>query len=124
MLRLISILLLSGFLYQYFGSVGIFIHFKINQEFIAKVLCINREKPELQCNGHCQLSKELQAHEEQQQSDLPVERLKQEIQYFWQPIVVTTIILSLLSEKASFIAKPVHGLPQPFLSGVFHPPCL
>lgn len=28
-------------------------------EYISEVLCINKEKPELQCNGKCHLMKEL-----------------------------------------------------------------
>ncbi|MCB9198302.1 MAG: hypothetical protein H6600_07575 [Flavobacteriales bacterium] len=38
---------------------GLFVHFKANQTDIAKEYCINKDKPELQCNGHCHLQKEL-----------------------------------------------------------------
>lgn len=31
----------------------------VNYEYITKVLCINKSKPKLQCNGKCQLMKEL-----------------------------------------------------------------
>ncbi|WP_422107637.1 hypothetical protein [Winogradskyella sp.] len=33
------------------------IEFYLNQDFIAEFLCINKDKPKLQCNGKCQLSK-------------------------------------------------------------------
>jgi hypothetical protein len=31
----------------------------VNYEYISKVLCINRDKPKMQCNGKCHLMKEL-----------------------------------------------------------------
>jgi hypothetical protein len=37
----------------------IFTHFKINQEFIAANLCVEKEIEESTCNGKCQLKKSL-----------------------------------------------------------------
>ena len=31
----------------------------VNYEYISKVLCVNKAKPKLQCNGKCHLMKEL-----------------------------------------------------------------
>ena len=36
-----------------------FIEYGIKYDYISKVLCINKDKPELKCNGKCQLSKKL-----------------------------------------------------------------
>jgi len=35
------------------------IEYYANQEYFAKVLCINRDKPQLQCNGKCILMQKL-----------------------------------------------------------------
>ena len=35
------------------------IEYVINYEYIAKTLCVNKEKPQMQCNGKCHLMKEL-----------------------------------------------------------------
>lgn len=35
------------------------IDYVINYEYISKVLCVNKAKPKLQCNGKCHLMKEL-----------------------------------------------------------------
>ena len=40
------------------------IEFYLNQDFIAEFLCINKDKPKLQCNGKCQLSKMIEANTE------------------------------------------------------------
>ena len=43
-----------------------YVEYVLNQDYIAEFLCINKEKPELQCNGKCHLVKQL---EEQQKSN-------------------------------------------------------
>lgn len=35
------------------------IEYAVNYDYISKVLCVNKEKPKLQCNGKCHLAKEL-----------------------------------------------------------------
>lgn len=37
----------------------------MNVVFITKKFCINKDKPELQCNGKCHLAKQLQIAEQQ-----------------------------------------------------------
>jgi len=44
-----------------------FIEYAIDQDYIAEFLCINQDKPELQCNGKCYLYKGV----EKQQSETP-----------------------------------------------------
>jgi len=36
-----------------------FIEYVVNYEYITKSLCVNKEKPQMQCNGKCHLMKEL-----------------------------------------------------------------
>lgn len=35
------------------------VDYVVNYEYIATELCVNKDKPEMQCNGKCQLMKEL-----------------------------------------------------------------
>lgn len=35
------------------------VEYAVNYEYISEVLCINKSKPELHCNGKCYLSKEI-----------------------------------------------------------------
>ncbi|SHL76354.1 hypothetical protein [Flavobacterium xinjiangense] len=35
------------------------LEYAVNYEYISKVLCINKDKPKMQCNGKCHLMKEL-----------------------------------------------------------------
>jgi hypothetical protein len=52
-------------------KIGILIDFKFNQDFIADMLCIDREKPMSTCNGKCYLSKQLKKAEEQEEKQAP-----------------------------------------------------
>ena len=36
-----------------------FLEYAVNRDYIAEVLCINRDRPELACNGKCHLMKEV-----------------------------------------------------------------
>src|SRR5699024_7192955 len=42
----------------------VYVDFKIHQDYIAEVLCINRDKPELHCNGKCILMQKIKEVQE------------------------------------------------------------
>ena len=44
---------------QCFYKLGVITYFQLNQDFIAQVLCINKEKPVNTCHGHCFLKEKL-----------------------------------------------------------------
>ena len=65
-------------------KMGILIDFKINQDFIAKVLCIDREKPMSTCNGKCYLSEQLKKAEEQEEKQAPTSKKERlEVVYYY-----------------------------------------
>ncbi len=35
------------------------VEYVVNYDYIVNVLCVNKDKPEMKCNGKCHLSKEL-----------------------------------------------------------------
>ncbi|PRY09714.1 hypothetical protein CLV24_11853 [Pontibacter ummariensis] len=37
------------------------VHYSLNYAYISRVLCVNRERPQLQCYGQCHLQKNLEA---------------------------------------------------------------
>ena len=39
----------------------------LNKSYIAKVLCINKEKPKMHCNGKCYLARQIKEQEQQEQ---------------------------------------------------------
>lgn len=49
-----------------------FVEYAINYDYIAKVLCINKDKPKLSCNGKCQLMKKLKEQQEEDYNSLRI----------------------------------------------------
>lgn len=71
MKKILTISLTLLILLQSFSKVWIILSFKINQAYIAQVLCVNRMKPELLCSGKCVLTTNLKADEEQDGKQRP-----------------------------------------------------
>jgi len=43
----------------------------INQDYITEFLCINKDLPEMQCNGKCQLAIKIEEQNQEKQKNLP-----------------------------------------------------
>ena len=56
---LFTILLSAALLFPSFGNMVVYFTFKINQDEIAKTICIQRELVNNTCNGNCELQKSL-----------------------------------------------------------------
>ena len=67
--RLICFSLLIAILCSQSSKLIIYFSFKINQEYIAKELCENREIPEMSCHGKCYLVKQLKQEEQKQEKN-------------------------------------------------------
>nr|MBP8212168.1 hypothetical protein [Saprospiraceae bacterium] len=55
-----------------FTGVATYISWRINQDYIAKYLCENKDKKELKCKGKCHLMKNLKKSEQQENIPLPL----------------------------------------------------
>lgn len=84
---------------------GTIAYFHLNRDYIAKVLCENRQRPELKCNGKCYLARKLKEQEDNkdkettnQVQNLPV------LQLFAQPVTAFQFSADLLhlKEKPGF----------------------
>ena len=101
------------------GKTGIVISYHLNKTYIAKVLCENKEEPQMQCNGKCQLKKQLVAEETKKENEpVSVEKLPE---VFW------TMAQELQAEKqySTYHADfPIFSILQftNFPSTIFHPP--
>jgi len=66
MKRALVLVFLLAFLYQSTSSFWIITSFYINQEYIAKNVCVNRFDAIPVCNGKCYLSKELKENQKKE----------------------------------------------------------
>lgn len=110
----------TAMLFKAFLAPAIFIDFKLNQDYIAKVLCINREKPQLECNGQCILMKKMEqaqdsnSAEQSQSSKTHLLEIFSEVSPLFQPLTFSAVQQEFLAhdDAASFV----------LLSSIFHPP--
>lgn len=96
-----------------------FVEYAINYDYISKILCINKDKPEMSCNGKCQLMQKL---EEQQEKDFQSLRIQMD-EYpigFVKFLRINSIKNDENSLKNNHYYKNQYSyLP---LHNVFHPP--
>ena len=122
--KMIAALFSVMFVVNVFLPSIIYLNFKVNQEFIAANLCVEREIEESTCNGNCQLKKSLAM----------VEVTKPQKENFQVTIEshITGLFLSLISipsnlEKKSrefYLISPQHKIAQGYFSVPFKPPIL
>lgn len=116
-------LLTVSFLMNVGGKMVIYVDFLINQEYIAKNLCENKDKPMLQCNGKCQLVKEL-AKEEKKEKKEDKQKFEDNTTYFFcsfEPLVVSNTVFI---EKREHTCATVQSRRAGHVTKVFHPPTL
>jgi hypothetical protein len=116
---IISIALVFSFLFQNVSKLIIVINFRINQEYIAKNLCVNRDKPDSCCEGKCELKKQLD--EEDKKENLPANTFKDkfEKQNYYSPAFN---ILAANNSEATPDFKYLSPKTNSHLQQVFHPP--
>ncbi|MFC5410048.1 hypothetical protein ACFPMF_12060 [Larkinella bovis] len=85
---LLAYILLIATLLPTVSQWGTIAYYHANKDYIAKVLCENRAKPQLHCDGHCYLAKKLNAQQEQQDQET-TERVQKtpDFQLFCQLLV-------------------------------------
>jgi hypothetical protein len=115
-----TIILLTIIILQTFGSFVIQVDYFLNKSYIAKVFCINREKPKMHCNGKCYLAKQLKEQEQQEQQAPNLKREKFEVQPCYLPTSFAFTAIAFTNNIEYYYTSKV--LTSPFLRSIFHPP--
>ena len=98
----------------------------INYEYIATVLCINKDKPELKCNGKCHLMQELAKVSEK---ELPLTPTKKQVVtetevLFYKELESFAFDAFFTESKSHATSNYVNFYQLLKSSGTFHPPCI
>ena len=115
--------MLLAFLLPLLNKVCIVIDFKLNQDFIAKVLCINKDKPMTKCNGKCYLSKQLKKAEKKEGKNLPIHTQEKPVTtlYFQERIVPQSDnIFKDLNDRPFYEGANLYA--SSYINKIFHPP--
>lgn len=111
-------------LLQSFSKVWIVFSFKINQNYIAKVLCINRDRPERHCNGQCVLMQRIKADEERDKKQVQeILKSQQEVIYSFDPImpIEAPVTCGIIKAQTTIFLYQA-PFSTMFGKGVFDPP--
>jgi len=97
----------------------------MNYDYISNVLCENREKPELKCNGKCYLADMLAKESEQKEKNpLGEKRFTSEIQHvvFFESLKSFDLRLDLQSRKQRVSYNSEGFISTLLTSDITHPP--
>ncbi|GAB3960368.1 hypothetical protein GCM10028805_57850 [Spirosoma harenae] len=76
MRSLLTYILLIAVLLPSISPWGTIAYYHLNKDYIARVLCENRNKPQLHCDGKCYLAKRLKAQQDKHDKET-TERIQQ-----------------------------------------------
>jgi hypothetical protein len=97
--------------------------FKLNQQYIAQNLCINRFKPSIHCNGHCYFMRKIRQAEENEKKQSTKENSgRAEVSFFQEPFSIS-FIEPVISDKESISFQLVDfKYTSQYLNSIFRPP--
>ncbi|MBK8564320.1 MAG: hypothetical protein IPN76_13525 [Saprospiraceae bacterium] len=103
-------------------DVLIWSSFKLNQDFIAKTLCINRDKPEKKCNGKCQLTKKIAESKEESPQQAPVPQPDEQKQVLSLHEILPLQIISAKPRDSKPLFAALTFTAQACAIDIFQPP--
>ncbi|CAD0223012.1 hypothetical protein KYG33_16670 [Chryseobacterium sp. D764] len=100
------------------------VEYAVNYDYIIKVLCVNKSRPEIHCNGKCYLSKEL-AKANNETESTPFNKIKnsgQKILDIYTLPEITEVIITgkIILSNFNFIYETAYSFL--FLTHIFKPP--
>ncbi|MEN9337011.1 MAG: hypothetical protein RLZZ500_1998 [Bacteroidota bacterium] len=100
------------------------IEYGLNYDYIAKVLCENKAKPELKCNGKCHLMKQLAKASEAEKSDSKDKKNSSKIEWEIPFVNVEIESITVLNRSFTIAELPSYSNQYSFSSEslFFHPP--
>ena len=105
--------------------MGIILDFKINQDYISDVFCINKDLPTKLCNGKCYLTNKLKKAEEQEQNQIPQgSKERFEVVYYIFEPSPKLLLFTVAIAKRITTSYEDNFLSPLFIDEVFHPPQL
>ena len=101
-----------------------YIYYLLNKDYIAQNLCENNDKPELQCEGKCHLTKQLKKNSQKEKDPVaPITPNKLDIKLFWHSPTSTTIdTFKILNNRLNLIKNNPTFFDQTYLEISTPPP--
>jgi hypothetical protein len=116
---IISAILILSILSFQFSDLLVYISFKINQDYIAKNLCVEKDIVGSTCKGCCQLKKKLENNAKQKEQVPPAQNSKQNIDFFTFNYLINNYFPLPVEVTKSYLCRLNN---YKFLSSIFRPP--
>jgi len=124
MRKALSYLLVLTLVFPCVIKLGMIVNYTIQFNYYSTVLCENKDKPELKCNGVCHLTKELQSVTDEKSDD--TSNLPEELRVDIAPIIVMSnenILLGFeFQSKRRFSEEVRNNYRLIVVHDIFHPP--
>jgi hypothetical protein len=121
---LIAIILSLSLFLQCVSHLAVVVIFKLNQNFIARNLCINRAQPQKHCNGKCFLKKQMKRldQSDNSKSESPTVKIEKTEVLCILPKFINISYTVFRAEKESYLPFDAWPLLPAHIPSVFHPP--
>jgi hypothetical protein len=113
------IFILSG---QSLCKLGLITYFELHKDYIARVLCINKEEPTRKCNGHCYLKRNMEKTEGPAQTPTPRPTAKETLEIVIFLVTENSFPSLTASSLGANNFPPVKTEVSGFSKVPFHPP--
>lgn len=108
---------------QLFSKTWIVVSFKINQDKIAKTLCVKKEIKNNSCQGKCHLKKQLEQADEEEQKQAPTNtEEKLEILYCQTHTSFSFLKATFFCENQALRNYKYDFYSSSFITDIFRPP--
>ena len=99
------------------------VEYAFDYDYISKVLCINKEKPQMKCNGKCHLMKELAKNAETEKPASEKKNNFKDVENLVPPTVSTTTFQPKIKAENLLVNSAYTNLYKSvFELTTFHPP--
>lgn len=121
--QIISYILILLIVLQPLSKTWVYISFKINQEVIAKTLCINKDIKDNCCQGECYLKDQLNKLDKGEQHQIPA-KLKLRLEDLYYHTQIDLILSNGAVTIARSIAKKYSNnfYSASYINDIFRPP--
>jgi hypothetical protein len=121
MKRILPILFLLAFVTTSLKQYYPYLDYSINKNYISEFLCVNKDKPELRCEGKCHLNKQLKKINTEDNGNFPIPSPNEEVSsiLFFQSdrpisfVIITESDLKKSNYNASFVSSFQLEIPTP-----------
>ncbi|WP_153799936.1 hypothetical protein [Foetidibacter luteolus] len=98
------------------------LQYNINQEYIAENLCENKSRPEMHCNGQCQLKKQLDHANDSNESTAEKGIAKSVSAEYFEPVVSHSFAIETRILNFNLPSNIHSQLLAGHKENIFHPP--